>query len=115
MYYPQMNFQPPSYGQSNNLIRVNGIEGARAYQMTPNGTVVLFDEGRDVFYLKTSDGGGFASIREFTFTEKKNPVQSLTDDYMTKAEFNAEIEKIREEINGKQYIQQHAKSNKDKP
>lgn len=119
MYYPQMNYQQSLYGQTNNLIRVNGIEGAKAYQMTPNGTAVLFDDNNDVFYLKTSDGAGFSSIRKFTFTELKKPTESPTDDFMTKAEFNTEIEKIREELRnyGKQHIQQSestkSKSNKD--
>lgn len=118
MYYPQMNYQQPLYGQTNNLIRVNGIEGAKAYQMSPNGTVVLFDDNNDIFYLKTSDGAGFASIREFAFTEKKTPAESRTDDFMTKTEFETEIKKIREEIKnyGEQYIQQSestkSKSNK---
>ena len=42
---PQMTTQ--------NLIRVNGIDGAKAYQMPANSTVALFDNNEDIMYIKT--------------------------------------------------------------
>ena len=45
-----------------NLIRVNGIEGARAYNMPPNSTVALFDGNEDIMYIKTTDGAGYYDI-----------------------------------------------------
>lgn len=68
-------------------IRVTGMDGARAYQMAPNDAVPLFDDTRDVFYIKTTDGAGFPTIRAFTFA----PLQeqpSQTTEFVTRAEFN---------------------------
>ena len=98
---PQVNTQ--------NLIRVNGIDGAKAYQMPANSTVALFDNNEDIMYIKTTDGAGFPAIRTFAFNEvvaNTNPIQD-TVDYVTRDEFN----KLKEELlNGKQSISR-SKSN----
>ena len=98
---PQVNTQ--------NLIRVNGIDGAKAYQMPANSTVALFDNNEDIMYIKTTDGAGFPAIRTFAFNEvvaNTNPIQDNAD-YVTRDEFN----KLKEELlNGKQSISR-SKSN----
>ena len=56
-YYNQpMNNQPFPQQITQNLIRVNGIEGAKAYQMSANSTVALFDTNEDIMYIKSTDG-----------------------------------------------------------
>ena len=59
-------YQQP-YGEQ--LIRVTGLDGAKAYQMSPNSAVALFDGAEDIFYLKSTDGAGFPTIRVFRFEE----------------------------------------------
>lgn len=109
-YNPQMNNQQIyPQEQTQNLIRVNGIDGAKTYQMAPNSTVALFDSNEDIMYIKTTDGAGFPSIRTFAFTEVKEqnkPVQQI--DYISREEF----EEFKKELmnNGKQSIQR-SKSN----
>lgn len=80
------------------LIMVNGEEGARAYPLPPNKVVPLFDKNRQRFYLKTTDGGGYGSIRVFDYTEIVDSVPAIpaqnTDaaqpqEYLTRAEFEA--------------------------
>ena len=86
MYQP---YQQPI----NNLTRVTGIEGARMYQMPPNSTVALFDGGEDIFYVKSTDGAGFPTIRAFRFEEiQQQPVPQA--DYVTHEEFAALSRKI---------------------
>ena len=88
------------------LIRVTGIDGAKAYQMPANSTVALFDGGQDIFYVKTTDGAGFPTIRAFSFAPYEPTAQPQTE-YVTRAEF----EKLKEEIvNGKQPVRKSAKS-----
>lgn len=105
--FPQQLNQPQVNTQ--NLIRVNGIDGAKAYQMPANSTVALFDNNEDIMYIKTTDGAGFPAIRTFAFNEvvaNTNPIQD-TADYVTRDEFN----KLKEELlNGKQSISR-SKSN----
>ena len=109
-YNPQMNNQQiyPQV-QTQNLIRVNGIEGAKAYQMSANSIVSLFDANEDIMYIKSTDGAGFPSIRTFSFTEVKEenkPAQKV--DYISREEF----EEFKKELmnNGKQSISR-SKSN----
>jgi hypothetical protein len=92
-----------------NLIRVNGIDGAKAYQMSANNTVALFDTNEDIMYVKSTDGAGFPSIRTFSFTEiKENTKVSQNSDYISRQEF----EDFKKELmnNGKQSISR-SKSN----
>lgn len=50
------------------LVKVTGMEGARAYQMPPNSVAPLFDANEDILYVKSTDGAGFPTIRRFSFT-----------------------------------------------
>lgn len=95
--------------QQNNLIRVTGIDGAKAYQMSPNSSAALFDSESDIMYVKTTDGAGFPTIRTFRF-EPIEDVPKVQDAYITRDEFDAlkqEVEKY-----GKQFVQRAEKSTK---
>lgn len=113
-FYPQqpgMNNQQffQQQEQPQNLIRVNGLEGAKAYQMSANSTVALFDANNDLMYVKSTDGAGFPSIRTFTFSElQEEPKTAQNVDYISREEF----EEFKKELmnNGKQSIQR-SKSN----
>lgn len=109
---PQNNQQFFQQEPCQNLIRVNGIDGAKAYQMPANSTVALFDSNNDIMYVKSTDGAGFPSIRTFSFTETKEETkQADTTDYISRKEF----EDFKKELmnNGKQSIQR-TKSINDK-
>ena len=106
---PQNNQQFFQPDPTQNLIRVNGINGAKAYQMPANSTVALFDSNNDVMYVKSTDGAGFPSIRTFSFTELKEDIStSENTDYISRQEF----EEFKKELmnNGKQSISR-SKSN----
>ena len=90
--------QPPPQPRDG-LIRVTGMDGARAYQMPPNSAVALFDGGQDVFYVKTTDGAGFPTIRAYSFQPMEQA--QAAPDYVTRAEF----EQLKEMIaHGKQSV-----------
>ena len=103
-YNPQMNNQQIfPQEQPQNLIRVNGIDGAKAYQMNANSTVALFDSNEDIMYIKNTDGSGFPSIRMFKFEEVNETTKSEEkQDYISRKEF----EEFKKELmnNGKQSI-----------
>lgn len=95
--------------QQNNLIRVTGIDGAKAYQMSPNSSVALFDSESDIMYVKTTDGAGFPTIRTFRF-EPIEDVPKAQDAYITRDEFDALKQEVEEY--GKQFVQRTEKSTK---
>ena len=112
----QYNYMPNSQnglqGQIKSLTRVNGLEGAKAFQVMPRETVALFDGNDDIFYIKSADDGGFPTIKAYRFTEVDLTGVKPTNDYVTKSEF----EELRNEV--KKYAEQsipksRAKSSND--
>lgn len=98
--YTQQTIQAPQ-----ELIRVTGIEGAKAYQMAPNSVVPLFDANNDIMYIKSTDGAGFPSIRAFSFEPMDTPHQSdNTTEFVKRSEFDALVEEVKGLIDGKQPV-----------
>lgn len=66
---------------TNGIIWVQGIEGAKAYQLVPNSNVMLLDsENEGIFYIKTSDSVGMCTLRVFKYTEiTQNNTQNQAD------------------------------------
>lgn len=90
--YPQRTLWPQTAAQGapRQLVRVSGMDGARAYQMAPNEVVALFDEGDDILYVKSTDGAGFPTIRRFRFHEEADAAPAAPTpaaEYVTRAEF----------------------------
>lgn len=86
---PAPRFQQPlqSYMQpQESIIRVTGMEGAKAYPVAPNSRVALFDDGRDVFYIKAADAGGYPTLAAYSFAPLQENAPA-SPDYVTRAEF----------------------------
>lgn len=69
------NYQPPytpTYypkAQANQYYFVNGIEGAKSFQMSPNQNVLLMDSDNPICYMKVSNNVGQSNIRYFKIEE----------------------------------------------
>ena len=87
LYFPQ---QP-----NNGITWVQGIEGAKAWQLNPNSNAVLMDsenEGR--FYIKISDNVGMCNLRVFKYEEITNSAtkpQVDLSEYVKKSELETLI------------------------
>ena len=98
---PYMVTQNQRYAPNNNGITwVQGVEGAKAYQLMPNANIMLLDSENDgIFYIKTSDNVGMCNLRVFKYEEiteqqKTQPVID-TSQFVTKAELEEALNKIR--------------------
>ena len=98
--YPQMNaFNPQRVNQG--ITWVQGIEGAKAYQLAPNSNVVLLDSEQNRMYIKTSDNIGMCSLRIFDFSEvtNNNPTNNAIaqdmSDYVTHKELTEILKKLQ--------------------
>ena len=95
--YQFMN-QYQRYGNTINWVQ--GIEGAKAYQIAPNSNVMMLDSENDgVFYIKTSDNVGMCNMRTFKFEEVTNasPVNADLTQYVRKDELKKMIEEVLNE------------------
>ena len=85
-YYTPMAPIPQQQTQAG-LIQVTGLEGAKAYPLMPNAEIALFDAGRDVFYVKRTDAGGYPTIAAYQFAPMQEAAPSAQPEYVTREEF----------------------------
>lgn len=81
----QQNNTPPT----NNLLWVQGIEGAKALMLPPNSKVICLDsEIENRAYIKTSDDLGATRLRKFELTEVNDAetTSNALSDYVRKDE-----------------------------
>jgi hypothetical protein len=77
------------------IVRVNGENGARAYQLPPNSNVLLLDESAPLVWLVQTDGAGYKTVAPYTIT----PYQAQpAPDYNSLAE---RIQRLEDMINGR--------------
>lgn len=94
---PYIRMNQPYYTPQNNGINwVQGVEGAKAWQLAPNSNAVLLDsEIEDRFYIKTSDNIGMCTLRMFNYFEVTDQPQSNTNvdlsEYVKKSELQSLI------------------------
>ena len=83
---PQRNqfssyFNPTSVASAstNNIVWVQGIEGAKAWQLSPNSMIILLDsEVEGKMYIKVSDNIGMSSLRIFNYVEETPSSATVT-------------------------------------
>ena len=115
-FYPQYNNQYQTQytiRTNNNINWVQGIEGAKAFQLMPNSTTMMLDsENEGIFYIKVSDNVGMCTLRTFKYEEITNFCKKQENDvdmsqYITRDELQSILDKRlnRGNNNGKQSIQ----------
>ena len=83
----QMRTQAPTGIPNSNLIWVQGIEGAKGYQIPNRSNILMLDsENEDTMYIVSSDEVGMRKMRMFHFSEVeiKQPGQVDMAQYATK-------------------------------
>lgn len=93
-------YQPRTQPQ-NVYAFVNGLEGAKSYQVPANQTVLLMDSEQPVCYMKTANALGQGTLRYFKLTEV-NEVDVRTPfapdskkiNFVTKEEFESLVKRI---------------------
>lgn len=70
MVNPYLQQQPRPYQQParQEVVKVNGENGARSYQMGANSSALLLDESGVIVWLVTTDGAGYKSVAPFDIT-----------------------------------------------
>lgn len=100
-YYNYGNYNTTTEVPTNNILWVNGIEGAKAYQLNPNSRAILLDsETEGKMYIKVCDNIGISSLRIFNY-EEELPADNINNEmdlslYVKKDELK---ELVKEAIN----------------
>ncbi len=87
-------FDPYSqFPQRMEIPRVNGRNGAEAFRMAPNSSVLLLDETAPLVWHKATDSAGYASLTPYTIALYK-PVSPVDD-------LEARVKRLEDALNGK--------------
>lgn len=97
-------FYSPIQQPTSDLIFVLDESAARSYPVANGQKVTLWDKNYPKFYIKSVDQNGIPSFRKFSFTEEtEQPAietpKTVTDEYVTKADFDAFANKILDKLN----------------
>ena len=90
--YMQYNpyFQQPQMPQPRQeVVKVNGENGARAYTIGPNSSALLLDSSGRLVWLVTTDGAGYKTIAPYDITphqEAPQPDYSTLEQRITRLE-----------------------------
>ena len=116
--YPYGNFyQPympqPNYSNSGNQTQtqlnqyafVNGIEGAKSFQLLPNQTIMLMDSENPICYMKSSNSMGQSTLKYFKLTEiseqdvrNQNSGQPAVDQHLQEYALKSDLEALSRKI-----------------
>lgn len=101
-YQPPMQPMPAMPAMGQQVIRVNGENGARAYQMGANSSALLLDESGTIVWLVTSDGAGYKTVAPYDIApHKTEPPKDWND-------LESRIRKLEEMIGGESYDPRHS-------
>ena len=103
-------YNNPSYqtnNQFNQYAYVNGIEGAKSFQMQPNQTMMLMDSDSPMCYMKSTNNIGQATLRYFklvevTESDLKPTATKVNPDYVLKSDFDALAKRLDDLIKEKE-------------
>lgn len=124
MQPPQNNYTqtPQNNTQMNQYAFVNGIEGAKSYQVQPNQTILLMDSDNPICYMKMANSMGQSTLRYFKLQEineqdtrdimnpQSKPID--TNNYVLRADFDA-LSKRLDELSRKIEKPSRASGNKE--
>lgn len=77
---------------------VTGIEGATAYSIPPNSSILLMDNNDLIVYFKSSDANGMVTLKAYNMVEIDRSTTTIADDYATKDDLNAMKQELLEMI-----------------
>lgn len=95
-YQPyQTSFQSAQmpFSAQQQVVKVNGENGARAFQMGANSSALLLDESGTIVWLVTSDGAGYKTVSPYDITPHQF---AKAPDYST---LESRISRLEELIN----------------
>ena len=99
-YYNPYGQQYPNYQQMSQQLpqqqvtKVNGENGARAYQMGANSSALLLDECGTIVWLATTDGASYKTVTPYDITPHKT---AAMPDFLS---LENRIARLEEQMNG---------------
>lgn len=77
--YNNMNNGVNNWQQRQDVVRVNGRNGADSYPLPPNSSILMLDENEPVVWLKTTDGAGYPTVNAYNISPAQSQEQIDND------------------------------------
>ncbi len=110
-----MNMQMPmtmngqfqnSFMRKQEVVKVKGENGARAFPMGPNESAILLDEDNPMIWLAQTDGAGYKTVTPYDITPHQFvPPIDITD-------LDARLKKLEEKVNESYSVTNERKESK---
>lgn len=94
MMYPY-GYPPAMRVSRQEIIRVNGRNGAMSIQMAPSSSVLVLDETAPLVWLCQTDGAGYLTVTPFDIAPHQEAPQVSVND------LSARLTRLEEIVNGK--------------
>lgn len=94
MMYPY-GYPPSMRVSQQEIIRVNGRNGAMSIQMAPSSSVLVLDETAPLVWLCQTDGAGYLTVTPFDIAPHQEAPQVSVND------LSARLARLEEIVNGK--------------
>lgn len=94
MMYPY-GYPPSMRVFRQEIIRVNGRNGAMSIQMAPSSSVLVLDETAPLVWLCQTDGAGYLTVTPFDIAPHQEAPQVSVND------LSARLARLEEIVNGK--------------
>ena len=99
LYNPTMNpYLPQTHAQlaqpRQEVVKVNGEPGARAYPMGPNSSALLLDVSGQIVWAVTTDGAGYKTVAPYDIAPHQD---APAPDF---GSLEARIARLEERVNG---------------
>jgi hypothetical protein len=92
-YQARLNAMQGDFMSRQDILRVNGENGAKMINLAPNGSALALDENAPILWVVQADGAGYKTVTPFSIT----PYQAATTpDYNT---LEARIKRLESLIN----------------
>lgn len=91
--YPNYQQQIQQQLPQQQVVKVNGENGAKAFSMGANSSALLLDECGTIVWLKCTDGAGYATVTPYDIAPHKI---APTQEYVT---LESRITKLEETLN----------------
>lgn len=113
-YYrsPYNSYQQNNFQQNNPPVLfsfVQGVEGAKAFFVQPNQTVILRDSEQNILYEKSADSQGRTTMKVYELVEKTNKPEN--NQFVSYSEFDQAIKKIYKKLGIKNESNANVESN----
>lgn len=86
-------------------------EEANRYYVAPGHQVMLMNRDKPIFYVKSSDTFGMATMEQYSFTKIPNPQQQSPTSTVTREDFDAFKQEILSLLSSKSQPKEDAQHN----